>query len=467
MGGEIKWLGLLGLYCKAKDLGGMGFRDLRTFNIALLSKQCWRLMMHPDSLLGRIFQAIYFANATFLEATMGSRPSATWLSIMQVRPFFRKGLRVRIGHGYHTAVWESPWINEDVNFHSITPRPESCSFPWHVADIIEPNTGGWDRSLIEQPFWPVDWDRIYATPIGAPTVEDRTVWHYSPNGRFTVKSCYQFLTRGGQHRGDETRVSGSGVEGFAWNNIWKLPIPPKIRVFIWRACRNILPCNAELFRRHVVPSPFCARCGVDPETIPHTLMACRGMNRVWSHWPFQVARGDENDTMVRIFNQLKRMLPKETFLVALVVCWKAWEMRNLDVYDSKEPFPPDIVKWSEEYLKAYTEAQVVPRIGRDGEHPHQWSPPASGMLKLNVDVAFPEGVDWYRASMVAQNEKGECVWWCRREVVGRPSPMVGEAMAVLHGVNKAKEKRWRDVIVETDCLPIYHALTSSEITHAT
>lgn len=213
--------------CKAKDLGGMGFRDLRTFNIALLSKQCWRLMMHPDSLLGRIFQARYFPNATFLEATMGSRPSATWLSIMQVRPFFRKGLRVRIGHGYHTAVWESPWINEDGNFHLITPRPESCSFPWHVADIIEPNTGGWDRSLIEQPFWPVDWDRIYATPIGAPTVEDRTVWHYSPNGRFTVKSCYQFLTRGGQHRGDETRVSGSGVRGLRGIISGSCPFPRK------------------------------------------------------------------------------------------------------------------------------------------------------------------------------------------------------------------------------------------------
>lgn len=97
------------------------------------------------------------------------------------------------------------------------------------------------------------------------------------------------------------------------------------------------------------------------------------------------------------------------------------------------------------------------------EYPHIWTPPASGTIKLNVYVAFPEGVNWYRVSMVA---RGECVWWFRREVVGRPSPTVGEAMAVLHGVNEAKVKGWRDIIVETDCLPIYKALTSPELSLA-
>lgn len=91
--------------CKAKSHGGLGFRDLKSFNLAMLAKQGWRLMHSPDSLLGRIFQARYFPNGEFTEATLGPRPSATWRGILQARPYVLKGLRVRIGNGFHTTIW--------------------------------------------------------------------------------------------------------------------------------------------------------------------------------------------------------------------------------------------------------------------------------------------------------------------------------------------------------------------------
>lgn len=54
--------------CTPKDRGGMGFRDLRAFNLALLTKQGWRIMQNQNSLVHNVFKAKYFTANYFLEA---------------------------------------------------------------------------------------------------------------------------------------------------------------------------------------------------------------------------------------------------------------------------------------------------------------------------------------------------------------------------------------------------------------
>ena len=64
---KIPWIAWDKL-CKSKVEGGMGFRDLKVFNLALLAKQGWRLMQNQNSLFHQVFNAKYFANDTFLDA---------------------------------------------------------------------------------------------------------------------------------------------------------------------------------------------------------------------------------------------------------------------------------------------------------------------------------------------------------------------------------------------------------------
>ncbi|KAK6153170.1 hypothetical protein DH2020_012809 [Rehmannia glutinosa] len=69
-----------------KALGGLGYRHLRAFNLALLVKQAWKIIMQPSSLLSRILRAKYFPSGNFFDAQLGSRPSWSWRSILESRP---------------------------------------------------------------------------------------------------------------------------------------------------------------------------------------------------------------------------------------------------------------------------------------------------------------------------------------------------------------------------------------------
>lgn len=177
--------------CRPKREGGLGFRDLRAFNLALLAKQGWRLVTNPDSLVGRIFQARYYPHGFFLDAGVGSRPSAVWSSILKARPLLTRGLRIRIGNGYSTNIWTSPWIPGDANFKVYTPRPLNLFYPMKVADLIDSSTGSWNEQFIEDTFWPIDRERILSIPVGSIQSDDRIVWHFSKDGRFSVKTAYQ------------------------------------------------------------------------------------------------------------------------------------------------------------------------------------------------------------------------------------------------------------------------------------
>lgn len=53
----------------------MWFRDLGKFNIALLTKQGWRLTENLESLSAKILCAKYYRGSTFLDSSLGSDPS--------------------------------------------------------------------------------------------------------------------------------------------------------------------------------------------------------------------------------------------------------------------------------------------------------------------------------------------------------------------------------------------------------
>ncbi|XP_019183749.1 PREDICTED: uncharacterized protein LOC109178667 [Ipomoea nil] len=61
--GSIHWMSCDRM-CVPKKFGGMGFKRLHEFNIALLAKQGWRLLTNPGSLVARVFGPDLLDNTT-------------------------------------------------------------------------------------------------------------------------------------------------------------------------------------------------------------------------------------------------------------------------------------------------------------------------------------------------------------------------------------------------------------------
>jgi hypothetical protein len=99
--------------CKPKYMGGLGFRDVELFNLALLARQVWRLLQNLDSLSARVLRARYFPSKELLTADLGSAPSQVWRAIHAGVVTLKQGLVKRIGTREATDLWNDNWLPHD------------------------------------------------------------------------------------------------------------------------------------------------------------------------------------------------------------------------------------------------------------------------------------------------------------------------------------------------------------------
>ncbi|XP_020981404.1 uncharacterized mitochondrial protein AtMg00310-like [Arachis duranensis] len=123
---------------KPKKEGGLGIKDLRAQNIALLGKQFWRITTQPNSLLSRVLKEKYYRYYNALKAKVGNTPSCGWRSLLEGRKVVEKGLSWSIGTGSNIRIFEDPWL----------PPPYPFSVPPQSAHQATNPTIFWVKDLI-------------------------------------------------------------------------------------------------------------------------------------------------------------------------------------------------------------------------------------------------------------------------------------------------------------------------------
>ena len=139
--------------CFPKSEGGMGFRDLYSFNLAMLAKQCWRLITDPDSLCARVLKAKYYPNGSLLRATPKQGVSFTWQSILKGLETFKKGYIWRIGSGEEVNIWCDPWIPASPDRKIITPVAKQFYHRLVISSTQILESGTRNCSLISSTPW--------------------------------------------------------------------------------------------------------------------------------------------------------------------------------------------------------------------------------------------------------------------------------------------------------------------------
>ncbi|KAA3462890.1 reverse transcriptase [Gossypium australe] len=103
--------------CRPKDEEGLGFRNMAQFNLSLLAKQGWRLLLYPNSLVAQVFHAKYYPNENFLNSRLGNSHSYVWRSIWATKNILQLGLIWRVGTGRGISISEDAWIPNYSNGH--------------------------------------------------------------------------------------------------------------------------------------------------------------------------------------------------------------------------------------------------------------------------------------------------------------------------------------------------------------
>lgn len=139
---------------KSKKDGGLGFRDIQSFNDALLAKVSWRILSSPDCLLARVLAGKYFHNQDFLHVKSPASCSHGWRGILIGRDLLNEQLGWAIGNGESISVWNDQWLYVDRQGCPMGPAPESTK-DLTVSDLFRDQTREWDARKIGQLFPPL------------------------------------------------------------------------------------------------------------------------------------------------------------------------------------------------------------------------------------------------------------------------------------------------------------------------
>ncbi|GAU42324.1 hypothetical protein TSUD_25500 [Trifolium subterraneum] len=302
---KIAWVSLVNVF-KPKTEGGLGIRDLRYVNLALLGKWRWRLLDVGQG----IWRDIILVRYRLMDPSpyLGGRPVGLRGSIpfrgVQYPRLFQVSQQ-RNSKVQEMGKWENgQWVLDLVWRREL--------FVWEVA-LLEDLLGALNSCHISH-------------------AQDTWVWKHDATSTLSVKSAYTMLesTLG-------VSVQSSVASSHVLPKVWKSHAPSKVIVFPWQLLQDMISTRQNLFRRHVIrdlSNTSCVFCENTIESVDHLFITCELSSSVWYsvvRWlgvQFVLPRGIIGLFELFLEIGVGRRAYLGWLLIWHVVIWLIWNSRN-------------------------------------------------------------------------------------------------------------------------------------------
>uniref|UniRef100_A0A803LSW7 Reverse transcriptase zinc-binding domain-containing protein n=2 Tax=Chenopodium quinoa TaxID=63459 RepID=A0A803LSW7_CHEQI len=244
--------------------------------------------------------------------------------------------------GSKVAAVSDAWVNgkmpEIRSNHTIT-----AARNLRVSDLIDQNTMSWNGVEIAKWFEERDAKEIIALEFPDSEQQDRQYWKYTPNGKFTVKSGYKFL-RNQQQGSNETNLT-TAEQGSFFRIVWRLQIPQKWKIFIWKLYHGGIAAKENLSNRGIALNTSCDVCG-EIESMQHIFRDCEIARDSWGDSIINPTVNLIDDTPLKewIQTQILLLYSKDginslNIKTLIITLWSLWVSRNGRVFRNEAGGP--------------------------------------------------------------------------------------------------------------------------------
>ncbi|KAK3175494.1 hypothetical protein Dsin_017212 [Dipteronia sinensis] len=116
-----------------------------------------------------------------------------------------------------------------------------------TVNQLKLHSGKWNIPLVKASFLKEDSDLTLYLHTCSFVQKDMLLWHFDKLGHYSNRSWYQV----GTSVMDNQRSSVLSDSVSWWKTLWRLQIPSKIKLFVWKACHQWIPTLVNLANRKV------------------------------------------------------------------------------------------------------------------------------------------------------------------------------------------------------------------------
>ncbi|KAK1553045.1 hypothetical protein Q3G72_027785 [Acer saccharum] len=212
-----------------------------------------------------------------------------------------------------------------------------------------------------------------------------------------------------------------------WNILWKLNMPLKVKIFIWRACHDWIPTFVNLGKRGMDVDLSCSLCKNGNESTLHALWNCQKLKYARLDWlPKKTLSHRYYMNFLEFISDVaSRTSPMElkTFCIA---CWRLWFLRNSFCHNGEKFNYYDVIWWSRNYA-AECQAPYQVRIVVTNMNNH----------RVGIGIVIRDSVGSVMAS-------------CSQFLVASFDNNVAGIMAILRGILFSKDCGLSPCVLEFD-----------------